>query len=323
VPRKQRGRKFRKKEKKMKKLSFFFFIVVLALLGSACTRSAATQPAFKAVKGAAVLQQTPQTATPAALTSEPEVSPTPSATPSPTATAAGLETATPAAVAACPTDAQMWAMVGLPDNVRPVFHGEGVAWDACQWQWQAYATDVAITLPLPADWQATVTLSDGTVAVYRGQSDLKVQDVAGFNLRYTPAYPADHWVNSDCALLAQELSFGLRRDPAYTTVEGNLICSDMAEIDTSVCPSTTAQVAALVGGDPDQWSAPDWELGAWVFKAQNGQFVKLSVPSSLQGAADIVRLDYWNGQSNAADSLAPGEGGLALNEASFHCHAAQ
>jgi hypothetical protein len=124
-------------------------------------------------------------------------------------------------------------------------------------------------------------------------------------------------------LLAQELAFGLRRDPAYPTVSGNLSCGDLTELDNSVCPATAVQVAALIGGDPNQWTAPDWELGAWVFKAQAGQYVKLTIPSSLKGAADVVRLDYWNGSTNAADSFGPGEGGLSLNEASFHCHAAQ
>lgn len=314
-------------------------LCVLALLLSAgCTKAASTPPPTQPAVPTATPTQTlfPTqtarvevlviTATPAVSTSLPteeveEPDPIVRATVTPAA-----PTSAPVSgeeVAACPSDGEMWQLIGLPDNVRPVFHGESVSWDPCQWQWQAYSTSVSITLPLPVDWQATVTLKDGTVAVYRGESGLEVQDVAGFNLRYVLAYPANHWVWDDCALWAQEAAFGQRRNPSYGTVSGNLSCSDMTEFDTSVCPSTTAQVAALVGGNPEQWTAPDWELGAWVFKAPAGQFVKLTVPSTLQGAAEVVRLDYWNGGTNAAASFGPGEGGLALNEAAFHCHAAE
>lgn len=221
-------------------------------------------------------------------------------------------------VAACPTDAQMWKMVGLPENVKPVFHGESISWDSCQWQWQAYDTSVSIALPLPQDWVATVTLADGTVAVYRGAEGLTVDNVAGFNLRYVPAYPEEHWVRNDCAFLAQEIGFGLRRDPSYQTVAGNLVCENLAEING--CPTTVEQVSALIGGTPSQWTAPDWEGGAWVFKANPEEFVLLSIPASLNLDGQVVKLDYWNGQTNSAASLLPGNAGIALNEASFHCH---
>lgn len=217
----------------------------------------------------------------------------------------------------CPTDAEMWEAIGLTD-VKPVFTGEGIPWDSCKWNWQAYNRDESITLELQDQWQATVTLVSGEVLVYKNNVD--INEVAGFTLRYVPAYDQNHWVNNDCALLAQEYAFGQRRDPAYVTVSGNLSCNSPAP-QSHVCPTTTTQVAALIGGDPDQWTAPDWELGAWVFKASEGQYVVLQVPASLKGASDVVRLDYWNGQKNMADSFLPGDKGIGLNEASFHCHA--
>ena len=82
-----------------------------------------------------------------------------------------------------------------------------------------------------------------------------------------------------------------------------------------VCPSSTGEVAALVGGSANMWTPPDWSGGAWVFRS-GGEFINLTVPT-IQGSNTWI--DYWNGSKGAPDKLNPGQT-LALNEASFHCH---
>jgi hypothetical protein len=64
------------------------------------------------------------------------------------------------------------------------------------------------------------------------------------------------------------------------------------------------------------WTPPDWSGGAWVFRS-GGEFKNLTVPA-IEGFNTWV--DYWNGSKGAPDMLNPGQS-LALNEASFHCHA--
>lgn len=218
----------------------------------------------------------------------------------------------------CTTDEELWEKVALAGS-KPVFTSEGIAWEDCKWNWQSNDVGVSINLSVPESYQATVTLSDGTVAAYRGTDGLVVADVVGYTLRYVEPYPADHWVHDDCQLLAHELAFGLRRDPAYTTIAGNLTCDSIETMSVDVCPVDANQVAALIGGEASQWTAPDAEDGAWMFKAGEGQFIVLKVPFSLDGAAAVIQLDYWDGDLGAPASFYPGEGGIGLNEASFHC----
>jgi len=220
----------------------------------------------------------------------------------------------------CPTDRAMWIALQFTD-ITPVFTGEGVSWDHCKWNWQANnILDMGITLSLPENWQATVTtLPDGEVSVWRGPAT--IEEVVGFTLRFVSTYEETHWVHDDCALLAQESSFGLRRDPSYLTVNGNLECEALEEFDPEVCPTAPEAVAALVGGLPNQWTAPDWDLGAWIFQAPEDEFILLQIPQSLTEADEVVHIDYWDGEAETPASLAPGDRGLSLNEASFHCHA--
>lgn len=331
---------------------YFYVFAVLALLLSACggageaantvvlpivftvepgstptpTAIQSPTPVSYLSRASAAVETAVPTATPTAI-QFPTLSPAtetiaPTATQSPTF-AFFSPSATTGALPECPTDGEMWEMLGLPENVKPVFLGENNPDDPCHWQWQAYDTGEGIDLPLPEEFQATVTKIDGVVATYRGEDGLVLDDVAGFDLRYTKPYPADHFVHDDCALLAQEMAFGLRRDPSYETVSGNLVCKDLASFSVSSCPVNTAQVAALIGGNADQWTAPDWDKGAWVFEADAGQFIILKVPTSLEGADDVVRLEYWNGQTESAASFNPGEGGIGLDKASFHCHASE
>lgn len=220
----------------------------------------------------------------------------------------------------CPEDGEMQEVFGFHD-IYPVFTGEAVRWDSCKWNWQMYAnSDEGITFTLPANWQATVTKVGGRVEVWRGPAE--VGDVVGFTLRYVPAYAHDHWIHDDCRLLSQEHAFGQRRVPSYQTVPGNVECEGF-DPRSDVCPTTEVEVAALIGGDALNWTAPDWELGAWTFKASQDEYIGLKVPETLADAQEIVRLDYWDGEAGAPATLLPGNEGLALNEASFHCHAAE
>lgn len=82
------------------------------------------------------------------------------------------------------------------------------------------------------------------------------------------------------------------------------------------CPVSIEQVASLIGGSANMWTPPDWSGGAWVFRS-GGEFINLTVPT-VQGSNTWI--DFWNGSRNAPDKLEPGQT-LALNEASFHCHA--
>ena len=224
----------------------------------------------------------------------------------------------------CPTDREMWVSLGLTE-VTPVFVGEGIEWDSCHWQWQANdVLDEGISLRIPTYWQATTSNSDGEIEVWRGP--IRVNNVIGFDLRYTPAYTEDHWVQDDCSLLAQETAFGLRRDPWYLTLNGNLNCEPLEEFDPEVCPTSQEEIAALIGGEPSMWTEPDWELGAWTFSSGDEEnFILLQVPMSLKSAEEIVRIDYWNAQSipPGPDTLTADDRGISLPEASFHCHAAE
>lgn len=229
-----------------------------------------------------------------------------------------LEVKEPAKVtsdSACPTDEEMQQALNFVEDIRPVFTGEGIDWDGCKWNWQAYATTESISMTVPTGYLATLTRKNGEVQVWRGPAT--INDVAGFTLRFTPAYEEEHWVHDDCALLSQEIAFGLRREPAYGTSSGNLICKtepvEIVDGTSTSCPDSVEQVAAIVGGNPDQWTVPDWSGGAWVFKS-DGSFVTLNVPS-IDGQTWI---DYWNGEIGAADRLEVGES-LALSDASFHC----
>ncbi|MEA2057046.1 MAG: hypothetical protein U9O78_05090 [Patescibacteria group bacterium] len=225
------------------------------------------------------------------------------------------------AVTRCPEDGEMREALGFDDaNIYPVFTGEAVRWDSCKWNWQMYAnSDEGITFTLPSNWQATVTKVGGRVIeVWRGPAE--VGDVVGFTLRYVPAYAQDHWVYGDCSLLSQEHAFGQRRNPSYQTTSGNVECEGF-DPRLDACPTDKSEIAALIGGDPSDWNKPDWELGAWVFQADPGEYHILEIPKLLGDAEEVIRLDYWDEEAGAPATLLPGNEGLGLNQASFHCHA--
>lgn len=220
---------------------------------------------------------------------------------------------------ACLSDAEMQSDFGFTD-ILPVFTGGGVVSDSCKWNWQsAGIISASIELKLPTNWEATIRTVSGIVAVYYGPADLK--DVNGFTARFLPAYKTDaNWALNPCMLLDRENDFGKSRIPAYQTVAGNFNCPGAAEVNfpgtlkmtANSCPTaTTAQIAAAIGGNADNWTAPTAPGGAWVFKSAD--FVTLNVPG-------FGRIDYWNSQTNKPASLTTGS--LSLEDASFHCNAA-
>lgn len=116
--------------------------------------------------------------------------------------------------AVCPTNAEFQATFGLSG----VFHG--VEWDNCQWQIQAVGL-TTYNLSLPENWQATVTLTDGTVALVYGPWDGEVQ---GSNVRYVPAYTVEHDIHTPCAWLEYENSYSHSVEPPYDTVALGFTC---------------------------------------------------------------------------------------------------
>jgi hypothetical protein len=216
----------------------------------------------------------------------------------------------------CPTDAEMQQTLGFKARgVKPVFTGEGIEWDNCKWNWQAYGVGT-LEFDLPTDWQATVTRSDDVVAVYYGPVHLNVK---GFTLRYRPAYntAATQWVNDPCQLLERELAFGQRRDPAYGTVPSNVTCSTFVAPATDRfpgCPSQTVDwYANNIGGPVGKWTEPSWAEGAWVFK-DKGHSVPLKYPG--QG-----KLTVWigSGPVEVTSANASVLSGKTFDEVSFHC----
>jgi hypothetical protein len=215
----------------------------------------------------------------------------------------------------CPTDAEMQRAFGFDTKgIKPVF--TGTESEPAKWTLQAAGVGVFKEVPFLKDWQLTVTLPDGTVEVWKG--DGKKRDITGATLRYVPTYPDNHWVRDDKDLLAHEFNFGWGqgRDPRYITRNGNLDVPEWQDYDGSTCPVNTVQTAALVGGSYKNWTEPDWDGGAWVFKAELNQYYLLT---ASQVPAHNSWIDYWNGQKKAADKLI-NWATLALNEASFHCH---
>ena len=230
----------------------------------------------------------------------------------------------------CPEDADMIETALADGYVHFVFDGESVSWDPCKWH--GYTED-GLTLE-NADWQATVVLHDGDEQsdpiVWRGPAE--IDGNVSFTLRYIgegSGYAADHWVNNDCQLLIQEYAFGLRRENwDYPTFEGNVTCDALDdllanEVDVNDLPNAYT-IAAVFGGESPMWTVKDWEGGAHLFAAGEHadgsmNFIKLEVPSW----ADSCEIDYWNGETGAADKLMPGDPGISLNEASLHCHADQ
>lgn len=243
----------------------------------------------------------------------------------------------------CPTDGQMQTAFGFTaSGVKPVFTGEGVAWEPCKWNWIATGRGT-LEFQLLEGWEATVTRADDVVAVYYGPVSLKIK---GMTLRHLPSYstPESSWANNHCELLKREDEFGMRRNPAYHTIAGNFSCSNgssaapapapAAPVQTQVQPAPARQAAPApqtrqaaapaakkqdnqvnndwlvtnVGGS--NWTPPDWEGGAWTYR---GAEVPLKYPGK-------GKLDVWlNGGPVSITSANAGElAGKTFDGASYH-----
>jgi len=77
------------------------------------------------------------------------------------------------------------------------------------------------------------------------------------------------------------------------------------------CFLSKADIANVVGGKAEDWTEPDWEEGAWVFDAGQGNWIELTVPS--WGG----RIDYWESESNPNAQITSGS--ISIDKASFHC----
>ncbi|MDQ5951058.1 MAG: hypothetical protein QG639_335, partial [Patescibacteria group bacterium] len=75
---------------------------------------------------------------------------------------------------------------------------------------------------------------------------------------------------------------------------------------TSQCYATAADVAAAVGGQAANWTAPDWDGGAWVFHSDTP--VKLRIPSA--GG----KIDH-----HSLGTITSGETRDAVQDASYTC----
>lgn len=225
--------------------------------------------------------------------------------------------AQPSAVEQCPTDAEMQAAFGFTArNIKPVNTSVKSEGENCKWTLQAVGVYTFTDVPFLVNWQITDTWPDETIHVYYG--DGVKRDFKGATFRYMPGYDKNHWVWDPEDLMAHEFNFGASqgRDPQYVTRNGNLNAPRWLDYDGTSCPANVVQLAGIVGGSYKQWTWRDWTGRAHVFNASPNQYILLTA-AEFDGAD--AHLDYWNGQTSAADQL-NNWNSLALNSASFHCH---
>ncbi len=200
----------------------------------------------------------------------------------------------------CPTDGEMQAAHGFDDlGIKPVNTGRGVKWDGCKWTLQAVSRHVFEDVPFLEGWQYTYTDRNGQPTVAYG--DGKTHDIMGATIRYLPFYEGSdnpgRWVLNPNYLFAGEMRYGLTSDPAYLHENFNL--------ELNSCPTTTAEVAEMVGGEAEDWTAPDWEGGAWDY---DGPSINFTVPSDLPNWVDLNGQPIWAGRDGSGA------------EFSYHCH---
>lgn len=83
-------------------------------------------------------------------------------------------------------------------------------------------------------------------------------------------------------------------------------------ISKNRCIKTKEEMAAVIGGNQDEWKEPEYEGGAWIFETEKENWTKLSVPS--WGGV----IEYWNGETNS--STATKSGTVWVDKASFRCN---
>lgn len=235
----------------------------------------------------------------------------------------------------CMTDSDVMSLFGFGaiEVVRT-----DAPWDSCKWTRQNAPS--TINFVLRDGWGLTYTDLDGNVWVTMGEGQFIT--ARGFTLRQ----PGNQFLNEGATgYFNREWSFGIApergtntyahcpdssfADQVTLTAEQVRICGEQgattnvttpvptatrgATVNNAACPTTTAQVAQMVGGSASNWTAPDWDGGAWIFDS-GSQFVTLTVPT-VTGASTWI--DYWN---NGEAKLNPGQS-HSLSDASFHCHA--
>jgi hypothetical protein len=224
----------------------------------------------------------------------------------------------PVGQAACPTDAELQQMHGWSGEVKPVFLGEGSRSNTCHWQVQAVSF-ATFDLPLIRGFAYDVTLPDERVAIFYGDGEHALQ-VEGADITYVLALPMDYFPREACRYAAQEIAFGLRREPTYLTILGNVNCPPLFSFNPSVYQGTQEWLAAAVGGDPEFWTLRDWEGGADVYKRKE-HWTTLRLPIELNAS-----LDFWYEGGPVTVSVGQNahlfdtRGTLVVNpdEASFH-----
>lgn len=77
------------------------------------------------------------------------------------------------------------------------------------------------------------------------------------------------------------------------------------------CFKNTKEIAAIVGGEPEYWTAPEFKDGAWIFDAGSQNWITLTIPD--WGG----QIDYWGGEAVGSDSIT--NGSVVVDSASFHC----
>lgn len=195
----------------------------------------------------------------------------------------------------CPTDGEMQEAHGFTD-IKPVNTGLDVPWEGCKWTLQAVGQHVFEDVPFLMDYQYTYTDADGVPHVAYG--DGKNHDIMGATFRYLPWYKANNeWVTYPNSIFAGETRYGLSMDPSYLHENYNL--------ELGPCPSSTQEVASWIGGTASDWTAPDWEGGAWVY---DGPTISFTVPLGHPSWVDLDGAPLWQTQSGTADNF------------SYHCH---
>jgi hypothetical protein len=195
----------------------------------------------------------------------------------------------------CPSGSEIVKALGLTD-VQLIYLPAD--WDLCHYIWQSN-NKASVNFTVPDDMQVTASFSDKKdVAAYYGP--VALQNVQGFSVRFLPQ--ASDWVLDPLTLMAHENRYGL-----VTVIKDNYVTKSGNLIFNAVCPTTTGEVASIVGGNVENWiTVPDWEGGAWVFKSNTA--TTLNVPNGTW-------IDYVDGQPTMSFF-----GHVTAKDAAFHCH---
>lgn len=118
-----------------------------------------------------------------------------------------------------PTNAEMQEAFGFDKSgIKPVF--TGVDWDPAKWNLQ-WVSDEPLKILLLKDWEFTVTLPNGDVAVYYGDGVTELE-VMGATFRYLPCYVGDNsWAWDKQKMLKYENEYSHSCTPSYDTIAGN------------------------------------------------------------------------------------------------------